>query len=183
MSQSLAQEFQIPPPSAPAPQLVPPGPMQMPQLAHAAAKAHFEAVQEKLKFQSQATAQMDKLLQLGDRVQPQDVISSAATLVGHGADAKMVAGLLSTMPQSGGEGLAGWLEGHAAKLRSSVAENEQLAALSRAHMGASAMRLLGMFSSGAEGNAENPLAAAGAGSNALSQSPASAGPAGALSGG
>jgi hypothetical protein len=86
--------------------------------------------------------EMDGLTKLGDTVTPEDVISAAGRVVGHGVDAKGMATILADMPPMGGQGLAGWLMMHDQAITQQEAHAETLQAILQHRMGQAALRAI-----------------------------------------
>src|SRR5262249_32832932 len=55
-------------------------------------------------------------------VRPEHVIEAAGRLVGHGIGAAQLAQIMSDMPSTGGEGLAGWIRMHDATISQAEAQ-------------------------------------------------------------
>jgi hypothetical protein len=87
-------------------------------------------------------AQLDRLMEMGDMVRPEDVIESAGKLVGHGIGAENLARIMSDMPAQGGEGLAGWVRMHDVTVTGAEQQLVQERQLLQARMSAAAIRSL-----------------------------------------
>jgi len=76
--------------------------------AHRSAQAQFQKVSESFAHLSSLRGELDHLSSLGDMISPEDVVKSAANLVGKGFSAHEMAVLLSEMPDNT-EALKGWI--------------------------------------------------------------------------
>lgn len=80
--------------------------------AHSSARSQFDQVDLTKQMLDHVKGSLDKLVQLGDMVTPEDVIEEAGRLVARGAPAGQMAALLADMPDAGGPALQGWLAQH-----------------------------------------------------------------------
>ena len=126
-------------PAAPAAQ--PPHLAALDQI-HSANKAQFEKVDSSRQTLLKVRAELDKLAKLGDSVTTEDVIKAGGGLVAAGLTPKAVAGLMATLPQGGGEALAGWVQQHEQMLEQQEQQNQQMHQLAAHQMGASAIHAL-----------------------------------------
>lgn len=123
-----------------------PGPMPHPQLMdglkaqHDLAASHFSKLGKAADTMGKVRAEMDKLAQMGDSVEPDDVIEAAGALVGAGLAPAALAQLLSDMPSSGGEQLAAWVQQHDQMLQQREQQNQALHGQARHELAASALR-------------------------------------------
>lgn len=88
------------------------GPLADLAKSHAYAKSVYEQVSRSRMLLDHMRREMDQLTLKGDTVAPEDVIAAAGRVVGHGAGARDMATILSSMPMMGGQGLAAWLQMH-----------------------------------------------------------------------
>ena len=86
--------------------------------------------------------QLDQLAKLGDNVTTEDVIKAGGGLVAAGLTPKAVAGLMATLPQGGGEALAGWVQQHEQMLEQQEQQNQQMHQMAAHQMGVSAIHAL-----------------------------------------
>jgi hypothetical protein len=86
--------------------------------------------------------ELDDLMDMGDAIRPEDVITSAGTLVSKGLGAQQLAELLSTMPTMGGQGLASWVRMHDLTIRNAEAQLAQENNLTRHQMTVAAFKSL-----------------------------------------
>ena len=107
---------------------------------------HNKAVYEKVRTASQQVMHLrsglDKLLQLGDMVTPEDVMDEAGKVVARGIAPQDMASLLSTMPTLGGQQLQGWLAIHDATLRDHEAQLQSAVDLARHRTSVSALHAM-----------------------------------------
>lgn len=85
---------------------------------------------------------MDRLTRLGDLVTPEDVISEAGKMVGHGVPAPTMAEILSEMPDQGGQGLAAWIKMHDLNITHTEIGLEQQAAVHQHRLGVAALKAM-----------------------------------------
>ena len=153
-------------------------PAQPPHLAaldqiHSANKAQFEKLDTSRQTLLKVRAELDKLAKLGDSVTAEDVIKAGGGLVAAGLTPKAVAGLMATLPQGGGEALAGWVQQHEQMLEQQEQQNQQMHQMAAHQMGVSAIHALASHAHEAQGAqapmspAAAPAAAALAASNPL----------------
>ena len=135
-------------PAAPAAQ--PPHLAALDQI-HSANKAQFEKVDSSRQTLLKVRAELDKLQKLGDSVTTEDVIKAGGGLVAAGLTPKAVAGLMATLPQGGGEALAGWVQQHEQMLDQQEQQNQQMHQLAAHQMGASAIHALASHAHEAQG--------------------------------
>lgn len=86
--------------------------------------------------------ELDQLMDHGDMIRPEQVIEAAGRLVGHGIGAAQLAQLMSDMPATGGEGLAGWIRMHDVTVTNAEQALMQENNLIRHRMGMVGMRML-----------------------------------------
>ena len=153
--------------AAPAPHLA-----AMDQI-HSANKAQFEKIDSSRQTLLKVRAELDKLQKLGDSVTTEDVIKAGGGLVAAGLTPKAVAGLMATLPQGGGEALAGWVQQHEQMLDQQEQQNQQMHQMAAHQMGVSAIHALASHAHEAQAAqaptppAAAPAAAALAASNPL----------------
>lgn len=129
-------------------------------------RGHFDKLGE---IGGQLTAvrrELDSLMNLGEAVTSEDLVKSAANLVGDGIDAKALAALLSSAPGDG-PGLARWIGERDVNIKQQEAMQNQLRSKLRMAMvmqSISTMRALGPPQ---QPPTQNPLAGAGGGANPL----------------
>ena len=121
---------------APAPHLA-----AMDQI-HSANKAQFEKIDSSRQTLAKVRMELDKLQKLGDSVTTEDVIKAGGGLVAAGLTPKAVAGLMATLPQGGGEALAGWVQQHEQMLEQQEQQNQQMHQMAAHQMGVSAIHAL-----------------------------------------
>lgn len=109
---------------------------------HAAARAHYDKIAEAHQSVKNMRIELDKLSALGDTVEPEDVVKSAATLVGKGFHAHEMAVVLSSMPVQGGEMLHQWVLTHDQALREMEARAEPAMHSARHQLGVAALHSL-----------------------------------------
>jgi len=160
-------------PAAPAPAL-PPHLQAMDQI-HSTNKAQFEKLDASRQTLMKARIEFDKLMKLGDAVTAEDVIKAGGGLVAAGLTPKGVAGLMATLPQGGGEALAGWVQQHEQMLEQQEQQNQQLHQLAGHQLAASAVNSLASYAHEARGQAPAPAPAAPAGNNPLMPTAAAGG--------
>lgn len=139
------------------------------QAQHEGAVAQHEQVRSIDRLLQDTRAQLDKLIQLGDLVTPEDVIKGAGHLAGKGASPMELAKLLSDMPQDG-PGLSNWLGQHEKMVTQREAQMRAASNATRHAMGLNAMRLLVAHAMGAPQTSGQPgpaIANAPAGANPL----------------
>lgn len=85
---------------------------QQTQQQHDGAKAVYDQLSKARGMLDHMRREMDGLVQKGDVVTPDEVISAAGRVVGHGVGAREMAMMLADMPQMAGQGLAAWLAAH-----------------------------------------------------------------------
>lgn len=86
--------------------------------------------------------EMDKLALMQDTVTPEDVISAAGRVVGHGVPARELASLLAEMPSQAGQGLAAWVAQQDQALTQQEAHVAQMKEIAQHRMGVSAVRTM-----------------------------------------
>ena len=118
------------------------GPMDELMAAHDHAKAVYGQVTKARNLPDHMRREMDDLTRKGDTVSPEDVIAAAGRIVGHGAGAREMATILSSMPTQSGQGLAGWLAQQDVGIRNQEAHVIQMQALSQHQMGVAALRVI-----------------------------------------
>jgi hypothetical protein len=143
-------------------------------------KAQYDKIRTASQQVSHLRSGMDKLLQLGDMVTPEDVMNEAGSVVARGISPKDMATLLSGMPISGGQQLQQWLALHDTVLRQHEAQTKQALNLARHRMGVSAMQALAAHNLGMPGAPTAPGRRVG---GFGPRQPAGFGPAGGVPGG
>ncbi len=93
------------------------------QQEHDTARAQYDKLLEGEKQLQALRGELDKMLDLGDMISPEDVVKGASNLVAHGFDPHELAVMLSGMPASGGEATQAWVQ----TLDGQVGEMEQRA--------------------------------------------------------
>lgn len=139
------------------------------QAQHEGAVAQHQQVRQIDQLLQDTREQLDKLIQLGDMVTPEDVIKGAGHLAGRGASPMELAKLLSDMPEDG-PSLANWLSVHEQTVAAKEAAMRPAVTATRHAMGLSAMRLLVAHAMGAPqgaGPQATQIANAPAGGNML----------------
>lgn len=131
-------------------------PAQPPHLAaldqiHSANKAQFEKIDSSKQTLERVRVQLDQLAKLGDNVTTEDVIKAGGGLVAAGLTPKAVAGLMATLPQGGGEALAGWVQQHEQMLEQQEQQNQQMHQMAAHQMGVSAIHALASHAHEAQG--------------------------------
>ena len=140
---------------------------------HSANKEQFEKIDSSKQTLERVRVQLDQLAKLGDNVTTEDVIKAGGGLVAAGLTPKAVAGLMATLPQGGGEALAGWVQQHEQMLEQQEQQNQQMHQMAAHQMGVSAIHALASHAHEAQGAqapmspAAAPAAAALAASNPL----------------
>lgn len=134
----------------------PAAPAQPPHLAaldqiHSANKQQFEKLDSSKQTLERVRAQIDQLAKLGDSVTTEDIIKAGGGLVAAGLTPKAVAGLMATLPQGGGEALAGWVQQHEQVLEQQEQQNKQMHQLAAHQMGVSAIHALASHAHEAQG--------------------------------
>ena len=128
-------------PAASAPAAQPPHLAALDQI-HSANKAQFEKIDSSKQTLERVRVQLDQLAKLGDNVTTEDVIKAGGGLVAAGLTPKAVAGLMATLPQGGGEALAGWVQQHEQMLEQQEQQNQQMHQMAAHQMGVSAIHAL-----------------------------------------
>lgn len=129
-------------PQALAPGQPSPGLLDPMQQQHQQYSALYQKSNDTNQMFAKLKAGLDSLLALGDGVQPEDVIKEAGTLVAAGADPHNLAAQLATMPTSGGQALAGWVQQQDQAAAANLAKQEPSHAALRHELGVSALRVL-----------------------------------------
>ena len=109
---------------------------------HAAARANYDKLAEAHQSVKNMRQELDKLSVMGDTVEPEDVVKSAATLVGKGFHAHEMAVVLSSMPAQGGEMLHQWILTHDQALREMESRAEPMMHSARHQLGVAALHSL-----------------------------------------
>ena len=109
---------------------------------HDASRAQFDKAKEAQGHLQALRAELDSLMKLGDFVQPEDVVKSAATLVGKGFHPQELATILSDMPMQGGEILQQWILTHEQQVREMEVQAEQVMSGLRHQLATSALHVL-----------------------------------------
>ncbi len=109
---------------------------------HSSAKAQFDKVQEAHQHVLALRSELDRLGDLGDFIQPDDVVKSAATLVGKGFHPKELAALLAEMPMQGGEMLQQWVSTHEQMLQQVEAAAGPILAATRHNLATASLHVL-----------------------------------------
>lgn len=117
-------------------------------------QAQFELVSKAKINVDRIQNELDKLLDKGDVVQPDDVIASAGKIVSSGMPAKQMATLLAQMPEQRGEILSGWLKSQSQILQEQIQQLAPIYAVSKHQMGVNALRLLVATIAQAKGHPE-----------------------------
>jgi hypothetical protein len=86
--------------------------------------------------------EMDGLMDMGDIIRPEDVIAASGRLIGKGLEADQMATILSSMPTTGGQGLASWVRMHDNTVRQAEALTMLQNARTQSNMGIAALRSL-----------------------------------------
>lgn len=129
-------------PDGPAPAPQGKGPLADLEQSHAYAKSVYNQVSRARMLLDHMRREMDQLVRKGDTVALEDVIAAAGRVVGHGAGAKDMATILSSMPPIGGQGLASWLQMHDASIRQQEAYVNQAMNVVAHRYGVSGMALV-----------------------------------------
>lgn len=109
---------------------------------HSSAKAQFDKVQEAHQHVLALRSELDRLSDLGDFIQPDDVVKSAAALVGKGFHPKELAALLAEMPMHGGEMLQQWILTHEQMLQQVEAAAGPILAATRHNLATASLHVL-----------------------------------------
>lgn len=109
---------------------------------HDSAKARFDKVKEAQGHLQALRTELDSLMKLGDFVEPDDVVKSAATLVGKGFHPQELATILSDMPMESGEILQQWVLTHDQQVQALEAQVEPVLSGVRHQMAVSALHVL-----------------------------------------
>lgn len=99
---------------------------QQTQQQHDGAKAVYDQLTKAKGMLDHMRREMDQLVQKGDTVSPDEVVSAAGRVVGHGVGAREMAMMLADMPQMAGQGLAAWLAAHDQGVRQQEAHVAQM---------------------------------------------------------
>lgn len=118
--------------------------------AHSQAQANFAATSKVMSSLAQVREQMISLVKLGDTIQPEDVMTAAGKLVGHGQDPMAIVGLLADMPETGGEPMAAWIAQHAEMIIAKSQEAAQVHAATQHQLGVAGMTSLVAHSLGGQ---------------------------------
>jgi hypothetical protein len=108
---------------------------------HDQIKAAFGATTQAIAKVDRIRTELTKLSEMGDVVTTEDVIKGAGTLVGHGIDAHVLAGIMADMPESGPQ-IAGWLATHVENLGALEQRLMAQKEVQREHLGHAGMQLL-----------------------------------------
>jgi hypothetical protein len=148
-------------------------------------KAVYRKLQQAKATFDHIRVEMDKLVEMGDTVSPEDVVAAAGRVVGHGVPAGDMASLLAQMPTMAGQGLAAWLAQQDQAVRAQELHVEQVSRIAQGRLAASAFRGLAaehVMQRGRERTAANalmqrgaPAAAPGSSPGALGAAPAGGG--------
>lgn len=111
-------------------------------LAHGQARGQFDALAKAKGTLDKIRAELTQLASLGDSVTEEDVIKSAGKLVAHGIAPVAMAGVLSGMPPSGGQALAGWVQQQAQAMEAKEAQLVPMLETARHGLGVMAMHSL-----------------------------------------
>lgn len=117
-------------------------PVEQLKAQEAYAKSLYQTVTKSRNMLDHLRREMDSLTQMGDTVTPEDVISAAGRVVGHGVPAKELATILADMPPMGGQGLAAWLTAHDASITQQEQHVAQMQALTQHQMGQASLKVL-----------------------------------------
>lgn len=109
---------------------------------HDSAKARFDKVKEAQGHLQSLRTELDSLIKLGDFVEPDDVVKSAATLVGKGFHPQELATILSDMPMESGEILQQWILTHDRQVAALEAQVEPVLSGVRHQLATSALHVL-----------------------------------------
>lgn len=110
--------------------------------SHLAVKAKWMKIDQAMRMTRTLREELDSLLHLGDMVDSEDVIKSAAKLVGAGINAHRMASFLSDMPQADGEPIHLWLQAHDQMLTQREQALKPMHNMARHELGLSALRVL-----------------------------------------
>jgi hypothetical protein len=86
--------------------------------------------------------ELDKLMDMGDTVRPEDVIEATGRLVGHGIGATQLASIMSDMPAMGGEGLASWVRMHDVTITNAEMQLNQEVRMLQSRLGVAGLKSL-----------------------------------------
>ena len=111
----------------------------------------FSKTKKSQNFATVARKAMDKLLVMGEAVEPDDVIETASDLVARGLDPRQLAALLASMPPTGGEALAQWVEQQDQQLRQQEALATKAHEATRHQLAVQALHVMGTASMEAAG--------------------------------
>jgi len=128
-------------------------------------KAVYRKLQQAKATFDHIRVEMDKLVEMGDTVSPEDVVAAAGRVVGHGVPAGDMASLLAQMPTMAGQGLAAWLAQQDQAVRAQEMHIDQVREIAQHRMGVSAFRTLAadhLMRRGQERTEANALAQRGA---------------------
>lgn len=109
------------------------------EFAHQSAKAQYLKLQDAFRHMQDLRSELDKLGNLGDLVDPDDVVKSAATLVGKGFVPQELAVILSSMPVQSGPQLAAWIATHDEMLKAVEAQAQMTLDAAAHQLGVAAM--------------------------------------------
>jgi hypothetical protein len=125
----------------------PPGPLaglasQM-SAHHDNLAARSASISTQLEATKRAEVEMAKLARLGEAITPDEVIESAAKMIGsNGADPVGMAAMLSDMPENGGAALAAWVQQHDQRLKQQLVQTQQAAGLAAHQAGVAGFHAL-----------------------------------------
>ena len=109
------------------------------EFAHESAKAQYVKLRDAFQQMQDLRLELDKLGNLGDLVDPDDVVKSAATLVGKGFIPQELAVILSSMPVQSGPQLAAWIATHDEMLKAVEAQAQMTLDAAAHQLGVAAM--------------------------------------------
>lgn len=139
MSDQMTQGNPLSPMASPMAQ----DPTQMLTKAHDTVKGLFQKTGQAMAHLETMQEALGQLAKLGDMVTPEDVIKTAGDLVGAGThSAQEMAVALSSMPPSGGQAIAAWVNEHIQRNAQQGKQLAQMHALARHETAVSGMRLL-----------------------------------------
>ena len=113
---------------------------------HSMTQARYQKLMSSDKMMEKVKGELDKLVTLGDLVEPEDVVKSAGRLVAGGLGAVPMAGMLAEMPDNS-QALQQWLAQHSEQVGKRIDAIKPALAVARHEMGVSATRLLAGVSS------------------------------------